>query len=394
MQTLTRIASAGSAATAIAFGPARIGFGLFLPQFRESFSISTSTAGLISSLGFAAFLLALGCSYKLIARTGPRVPIVCGMIAATFGLAAVAAAPNVVVLSIGICLASASAGFSWTPFNSTAQRLLYEDDRPEALSVISSGTAVGVLCAGLLALSLVFFGYGWRVVWAFFAAGAAGAAIANFLALTDTVEPAGEASPCKWGELATRSACPLYLVAFSFGLTNSIYVTFAADRVTEQGGLAGLPLQSSGAIVFAAYGALGLLGLLTARIKSAIGLPWLLRALNIGAALSIAIIAWAPTSWGFVVVSAGMQGMFVMMISAVLSLWSERLFPDLPSLSFTTALWITAAGNIAGPAIAGVTASAFGPVPMFFGAAAVALATSLLLTPGVIREKASTTTSV
>jgi len=394
MQTLTRIASAGSAATAIAFGPARIGFGLFLPQFRESFSISTSTAGLISSLGFAAFLLALGCSYKLIARTGPRVPIVCGMIAATFGLAAVAAAPNVVVLSIGICLASASAGFSWTPFNSAAQRLLYEDDRPEALSVISSGTAVGVLFAGLLALSLVFFGYGWRVVWAFFAAGAAGAAIANFLALTDTVEPAGEASPCKWGELATRSACPLYLVAFSFGLTNSIYVTFAADRVTEQGGLAGLPLQSSGAIVFAAYGALGLLGLLTARVKSAIGLPWLLRALNIGAALSIAIIAWAPTSWGFVVVSAGMQGMFVMMISAVLSLWSERLFPDLPSLSFTTALWITAAGNIAGPAIAGVTASAFGPVPMFFGAAALALATSLLLTPGVIREKASTTTSV
>lgn len=208
------------------------------------------------------------------------------------------------------------------------------------------------------------------------------------------MEPAGEASPCKWGELATRSACPLYLVAFSFGLTNSIYVTFAADRVTEQGGLAGLPLQSSGAIVFAAYGALGLLGLLTARIKSAIGLPWLLRALNIGAALSIAIIAWAPTSWGCVIVSAGMQGMFVMMISAVLSLWSERLFPDLPSLSFTTALWITAAGNIAGPAIAGVTASAFGPVPMFFGAAALALATSLLLTPGVIREKASTATSV
>lgn len=393
MQTLTRIASAGSAATAIAFGPARIGFGLFLPQFREAFSISTGTAGLISSLGFATFFLALGCSYKLIARTGPRVPIVCGMIAATFGLAAVAAAPNVLVLSIGICLASASAGFSWTPFNNAAQRVLYEGDRPEALSVISSGTAVGVLLTGLLALSPIFFGYGWRVVWAVFAAGAAVSALANFLALTDTVEPAGEALPRKWGELATRSAIPLYLVAFSFGLTNGIYVTFAVDRVTEQGGLAGLPSQASGAIVFAAYGALGLLGLLTARIKSAIGLSWLLRLLNIGAALSIAIIAWAPTAWGGVIVSAGLQGIFVMMISAVLSLWSERLFPDLPSLSFTTALLITGVGNVVGPAMAGVASSAFGPVPMFLGTATLALATSLVLTPGIIREKASTTTS-
>ncbi len=330
MQTLTRIASAGSAATAVAFGPARIGFGLFLPQFREAFSISTGTAGIISSLGFAAFFIGLACSYKLIARAGPRVPIVVGMIAATLGLAAVAAAPNAIILAIGVCLASASAGFSWTPFNNAAQRVLHERDRPGALSMISSGTAVGVLLAGLLALSLAFFGYGWRVVWAVFAAGAAGAALANLLALTDTVEPAGDAPPRKWGELATRSAIPLYLVAFSFGVTNGIYVTFAADRVTEQGGLAGLPSQASGAIVFAAYGALGLLGLLTARIKSAIGLSWLLRALNIGAALSLAIIAWVPTSWGGVIVSAGLQGIFVMMISAVLSLWSERLFPIFP----------------------------------------------------------------
>ncbi len=391
MQTLTRIASAGSAATAIAFGPARIGFGLFLPQFREAFSISTGTAGLISSLGFAAFFLALGCSYKLIARAGPRVPIVIGMIAATFGLAAVAAAPNAVVLAVGVCVASASAGFSWAPFNNAAQRALYERDRPGALSMISSGTAVGVLLAGLLALSLAFFGYGWRVVWAIFAISAAGAALANLLALTDTVEPAGDVAPREWGELATRSAIPLYLVAFSFGVTNGIYVTFAADRVTEQGGLAGLPSQASGAIVFAAYGAFGLLGLLTARIKSAIGLSWLLRGLNICAALSIAIIAWAPTSWGGVIVSAGLQGIFVMMISAVLSLWSERLFPDLPSLSFTAALLITGAGNIAGPAIAGAASSAFGTVPMFFGTAVLALATALVLKPGIIREKASTT---
>ena len=390
MHTLIRVASAGSAATAIAFGPARIGFGLFLPQFREAFSISTGMAGMISSLGFAVFFVGLVCSYKLIALAGPRVPIVCGMVLAATGLATVAAAPDAVVLAVGVSLASASAGFSWTPFNNAAQRILYDRDRPEALAAISSGTAVGVLLAGVLALSVALLGFGWRVVWTIFAIGASGAAFANLFALSVTVEPAGDAPPRKWRELATQSAIPLYLVALSFGLTNGIYVTFAADRVADQGGLAGLPSEASGAVVFCAYGAFGLLGLLTARIKSTIGLAWLLRALTISAALSIALIAWAPTSWGGVIVSAGLQGVFVMMISAVLSLWSEQLFPELPSLSFTAALLITGAGNIAGPMAAGWASSAFGPVPMFLATAALALVTSLVLKPGTIREKAPT----
>ncbi|QFT92284.1 Major Facilitator Superfamily protein [Roseovarius sp. THAF9] len=390
MQTLTRIASAGSAATAIAFGPARVGFGLFLPQFRETFSISTGMAGLISSLGFAAFLISLGCSYKLIALAGPRVPVICGMVFATVGLTTVALAPDAIVLAVGVSLASASAGFSWTPFNNAAQRVLYERDRPEALAAISSGTAVGVLLAGGLALLVALSGFGWRVVWTVFAVGAGAATLANIFALSDTVEPAGKLPARKWHELFTRSAIPLYGVALCFGLTNGIYVTFAADRVAEQGGLAGLPSAGSGAIVFCAYGAFGLLGLLTARIKSVIGLTWLLRALSISTALSLALLAWVPTSWAGVIVSAGLQGIFVMMISAVLSFWSEELFPDLPSLSFTAALLITAVGNILGPAVAGWASSAFGAVPMFLATAALAFGTALLLRRNAIREKATT----
>lgn len=222
MYTLTCVASAGSAATAIAFGPARVGFGLFLPQFRETFAISTSTAGMISSLGFAAFLIGLVCSYKLITLAGPRVPIICGMVLAAVGLATVAAAPDAIALAIGVSLASASAGFSWTPFNNAAQRLLYDRDRPEALAAISSGTAVGVLLAGLLALAVTISGFDWRVVWTIFAIGAAGAALANLFALSDTIEPAGKTPALKWHELFTRSAIPVYLVSLSFGVTNGI----------------------------------------------------------------------------------------------------------------------------------------------------------------------------
>ena len=45
--------------TAVAFGPARMGFGLFLPAFREEFALSESAVGMIVSGGGLAFLLAL-----------------------------------------------------------------------------------------------------------------------------------------------------------------------------------------------------------------------------------------------------------------------------------------------------------------------------------------------
>ena len=72
MTPTIRRTAAGFAATAVAFGPARMGFGLFLPAFREEFALSTSTAGMIASGGFLAFLLALLASAWLGRRHGER----------------------------------------------------------------------------------------------------------------------------------------------------------------------------------------------------------------------------------------------------------------------------------------------------------------------------------
>lgn len=113
MTPATRPTAAGFVATAVAFGPARMGFGLFLPAFREEFALSTSTAGLIASGGFLAFLLALPASAWLGSHQGQRMPVIAGAFAAAAGFAAVAAAgapglPDeaasaVIFLGYGIC---------------------------------------------------------------------------------------------------------------------------------------------------------------------------------------------------------------------------------------------------------------------------------------------------
>ena len=72
MTPFIKLSAAGFAATAITFGPARMGFGLFLAEFKSTFSLSTGMAGVISGIGFFGFFLGLLISYAMTARSGPR----------------------------------------------------------------------------------------------------------------------------------------------------------------------------------------------------------------------------------------------------------------------------------------------------------------------------------
>ncbi|MFW5661405.1 MAG: MFS transporter, partial [Oceanicaulis sp.] len=154
MSAYASITTAGFLATAITYGPARMGFGLYLNAFRSEFALSAGMAGVISSLGFAGFFASLPAAYVLAARVSPRTPVLIGLIAAAAGMALIAAAQNVLMLAGGAVLAMSSAGFSWAPFNAAVNRRLEESRRPTALSIVSTGTTVGIAAAALTALGL------------------------------------------------------------------------------------------------------------------------------------------------------------------------------------------------------------------------------------------------
>ncbi len=56
MTPFWKLSAAGFAATAITYGPVRMAFALFLPEFRSVFVLSIQQAGIVSSLGFFGFL--------------------------------------------------------------------------------------------------------------------------------------------------------------------------------------------------------------------------------------------------------------------------------------------------------------------------------------------------
>jgi len=350
-------------ATAVAFGPARMGFGLFLPDFREAFALTTTAAGLVASGGFLAFLLALPVAAWLGARFGQRVPVTAGALSAMAGFTVVAVAPSAEALALGVAMAGASAGFCWTPFNDAAERVVPMGARPGALSAISTGTTTGVAAAGALALVAGLGGLDWRTAWAVFAAAGLLAALAALSGVPG--RPARPPREIPRPTFLRRETAPLYGAALVFGATNAIYLSFAADRVAGTGGLAGLPERAAPSIIFLGYGICGIVGLFTGRIEARLGLPALLAWIFAAFAASLALVALLPGSWPGILVSSGLHGAAVMTVSAVLSFWSLRLFPGRGSQGFTAALVVAATGSALGPALAGPVVSAIGPAATF-----------------------------
>jgi predicted MFS family arabinose efflux permease len=235
----------------------------------------------------------------------------------------VAAAESSGVLTIGIALAGTSAGLSWAPFNDAAERVVPDEARATALSVVSTGTTVGVVVATVLALGVTQGAMDWRWAWIGFAlSGLALAAVAQAgLPSSRGPKPARDAvedivqvglpseltpdpSPkiiAAQASLTQRAAVPLYTTALCFGMTNAIFLSFAADRVVSAGGLPGLPDETASVVIFLGYGMFGVFGLATGRIEARIGLAPLFCFIFGAATLSLALIAFAPTSWSAVI---------------------------------------------------------------------------------------------
>jgi predicted MFS family arabinose efflux permease len=382
-----RLSLAGFFATAVAFGPARMGYGLFLPEFREEFALSTEASGFIASAAFAGFFLALLLTGFLTARFGSRVPVVAGGLSAFSGMAVVAFAPGVAVLALGIVLAATSAGFSWVPYNNFAERAVPERRRGRVLSVVSTGTTFGITAAGLLGLAIVFYGLTWRLTWALFAASGLAAAALNASVLGGNLKSTGTPATGEPGKqtgsslksLGRAEAVPLFAASLSFGATNSVYLSFAVDHISRVGGLGSIPMDASGPILFTAFGAAGAVGLFTGDVEKRFGLVHLLRIIFVCSFASLALLGAAPGSWLALLASAAFQGGCLMTISAVFSFWSLRLFPHLPSLSFTAVLLVFATGNVAGPALAGLAAGQLGLGTTFLAAGGLSLLTALTL---------------
>jgi len=104
-----RLTVAGVATVGSAYGMARYGFGLLLPDMRAALRLSVAAIGATAAAGYAAYLAVSLCTGALVARYGPRATVVAGGGFAVAGMLLAAAAPSAPVLAAAVAVAGASA---------------------------------------------------------------------------------------------------------------------------------------------------------------------------------------------------------------------------------------------------------------------------------------------
>ncbi|OLT39119.1 MFS transporter [Saccharomonospora sp. CUA-673] len=343
----------------ISFGFARYGYGLFLPEMRAEFGLSTTVIGVLGSATYVGYLVALLLVGTLASRVGPRLPVVVGGLSATIGMALVAAAENEIMLVAGLVLAGTSPGWIWAPYSDAVTLALPPRRRETVLAAVPSGTAFGVAVAGPLAI--VFHGAGWQRAWWIFAVVAFLATVHAAVTVPRGATPTALNSErvgvrSLAGRLLPRHAAPLYLTAVSYGLVGSVYWLFAVERITGEGpsGAAVAPL------FWTLTGVAGCAALGTGAAFARLGLPWAHRLIFGSLATATVLLAVVPGSLVAVVGSAVLYGPAFMAGSALLAVWSYQVFPARPTAGFSATVFFLGIGTIAGPALAGVVADRTG----------------------------------
>ncbi|MGY1762654.1 MFS transporter [Geodermatophilus sp. SYSU D00779] len=359
----------GLAVVAVAFGLARYGYGLLLPQMRTSLELSWGQLGVIGGTGYGSYLVASLACPALLSRSGPRATVMAGGTAAVVGMAVCAAATGPLTLGVGVAVAGASPALVWPPYVAAVEEHLPADRRARGHGVVNSGTAYGVALAG--PVSLLATG-SWRVAWSAFAAVALLVTIWAVRTLPHGIQRTDGATGARsLVGVAREQGGRLLLAAFLAGVVAGSYATFGVEVATAQAPLG----EVSGGVFQTLVGISGVAGGLVGALLARTSLPRLLTATAWTLAASCLLLAAAP---GLVLVSAVLYGAGFIAILGLLLIWSNALVPRAPATGIVTAMLAMSLGLVVGPPLAGAVAGAAGLAAVFVACAPLAATIGLL----------------
>ncbi|PVB60070.1 MFS transporter [Labrenzia sp. 011] len=367
------VTAAGLAIVAVTYGLARYCFGLFLPDIRLEFGLSTEMIGLIAGASYLGYLAATFAGSWLSTAIGPRLPIVLGGLAAASGMAIIAVSPDPWILALGVFIAGTSPGLSYPPFSDVIVRHTELPRQNSVYAWINSGTGFGVAFAGPLAL---FAGENWRLAWLTFAVLALAVTVWNMFTL-----PGGSARPVSSAAGSVRylfhkAARPLFAAALLFGVLTAVFWTYAVELLWT---LTGNPRDA--VLFWIVLGIAGVTGCFAGGLVNRWGLrrTYLVLALAVGAAIG-ALPLMIGTRLG-IYLSAACFGTGFIVMTALFGMWSMRIFRETPSIGFGFTFFLLSLGQGLGPVIGGFMIPVIGHSALFVAAGLLCCGLTLFKIP-------------
>jgi predicted MFS family arabinose efflux permease len=393
--------TSGVALIAATYGLARLGFGLFLPAFSESFALTPALSGTLSSGMSILYCVAAGVGLRY-AASHPRAVTLLAGVTTTVGSLGIAAAPSTAVFAAAVLLAGTGAGFASPALVDLVRRNAAPLHESRTQSIVNSGSGFGVIAAGAMSLVL---GDAWRVAWLLVAVVAAAATSGVLHLDRASVRRPAVPHPAPAPRVAGASGAsrPASAPRLSGLLPSSL--------ISGHGFLAGLGRPLVGAVVLGGGSAAvwvygrgimedegGMTSAVSAGAWMALGVggasaallsPWLAArplavtwpATALVTACATALVGVLPGSLPAVLAGALLFGLAYTAATSVLVLWASATATN--AAAGTSALFIALVlGQAAGAPLTGVMLES-GPPALAFAAAALACAGAATAALGV-----------
>lgn len=329
------VALAGTALIAATYGMARFGVGLFAPRLVAERPALEPVIGWAAAAQFTSYSLAAALASRLADRR-PRTGVALAGATAALGCLGVASTASAGWFVALVFVGGMGAGFASPALVRVVDAVTGPERAATAQSLVNTGTAVGVVVTGLVALAAPSVTVAWRAM-----AAVSGLAAGGVLLLvrrrSDLVAPASAdgQEAYAWRPLATPSAAAVVVGAGS-ALVWSFGPLLATGPGTVGEGQVGL--------LWIALGVGGLAGPLTGALVDHAGLARAWQAsvgLVVLANLALAAAVGLGTGWATYVAMACF-GAGYMCLSGVLILWAREVWPDAAGRG-TSALFIALA---------------------------------------------------
>jgi MFS family permease len=334
------VALAGTALIAATYGMARFGVGLFAPRLVEERPDLTPVIGWAAAAQFTSYSLAAALASRISDRR-PRTGVALAGATAALGCLGVASTASAGWFVALVFLGGMGAGFASPALVRVVDAVTGPERAATAQSLVNTGTAVGVVVTGGVALAAPSVAIAW---WAMAAVNAlsAGSALLLVRRRTDLGTGSAEAQ----GTYGWRPLARPAVAAVVAGAGSALVWTFGPLLATRSGAVD----EGDVGMLWIALGVGGFVGPLTGRLVGRYGLARAWQAsvgLVVLADLALAAAVGLGTGWATYVAMACF-GAGYMCLSGVLILWAREVWPDAAGRGTSVLFIALAVGQAAG----------------------------------------------
>jgi MFS family permease len=374
-----------------AVGLARFAFGMILPSIAADLSLGYQAQGILGASYFLGYLGIVALMPWAAPKLGSKRLCVGGLAVVSAGLAAMSLGGDSVLLSASYFLVGLGSGGAFIGAMSLPAFWFHPSHRARAAGVATAGAGVGILASGFLVpvVPAAFDMASWQLTWLAFAGATVVFALIAQALLRDRpaelgLTPFGRAEPssntAKTNARQDQRIWPFLLhlgvIYAIFAATGLTYTTFIVTTMVDNFALT----TSTAGLLWAGVGGLSIFsGALFGSVSDRWG-----HRVGMFSALAVQAVAYA-----LIAIGTGLPGLYCSIALFGLSAWSlpsivaaaagDYLGPEKVAAGFAILTIMFAAGQVAGPASAGVLADWRGSFDMSYGIAAGLNAVAVLL---------------